>query len=343
MKQADMTQNKAQAKPLAGVITVVAGSVLLTLSILLSVAVGAADIDLATVWQAIWAYDSSVQSNQIIMQIRLPRELGAALVGAGFAVSGAIMQGLTRNPIADPGLLGLNAGASLALACTFAFLPEVSYLVIMLVSFAGAAVGAGMVFGLGALNRQGMSPLRLTLAGAAVTALLTALGQSIGLHFKLAQDLAFWVAGGVSGTNWLQLKLAAPIIIGGILVAFMLSRGLTILSFGEDVAKGLGQRTILLKSILMIIVLLLAGASVSIVGSIAFVGLMIPQICKLIVGSDYRLIIPCSAVLGSVLLVLADTAARTVNVPYETPIGAIVAIIGFPCFLYLTRRVGRKL
>ncbi len=335
--------NKVYSRPAVGSAILLLGFSLLLLSIGLAISVGAAKINFLTVWNSILNYDPTREADRIIVSLRLPRELGAAVVGAAFAVSGAIMQGMTRNPLADPGLLGLNAGASLALACVFAFNTGANYLTVMVISFIGAGIGAAMVFGLGSMSRGGLTPIRITLAGAAVSALLSSLGEGIALYFKLSQDLAFWTAGGVSGTNWAQLKIIVPVVIVGIAVAVMFSRQLTILSFGEEVAKGLGQRTLLTKCILMTVVLILAGAAVSLVGAIAFVGLMVPHIVRFLVGTDYRWIIPCSAIFGSVLMVLADTFARTVNAPYETPVGAVVAMIGVPFFLYLARKGGRKL
>lgn len=338
----DKKEQKAFSRPVIGASILTFGFALLTGSMVLAISVGAADLDFFTVWRSIFAYDASREADQIIMSLRLPRELGAAFVGAAFAVSGAIMQGMTRNPLADPGLLGLNAGASFALASVYAFFSGASYLTVMLVSFIGAGIGAGMVFGLGSLSRGGMTPLRITLAGAAVSALLLAASEGIALFFKLSQDLAFWTAGGVSGTNWLQLQLLVPVVLSGIFMAILFSRGLTILSFGEEVAKGLGQRTFLTKTVLMAVVLVLAGAAVSLVGSISFVGLIVPHIVRALVGTDYRWIIPCSAMFGSILMVLADTAARMVNPPFETPMGAIVAMIGVPFFLYLARKGGGR-
>ena len=335
-------QSKAYSRPLVGLLVLVTGSLLLVGSIALAISVGAANLDLAAVWRAVLHYDATREADQIVMSLRLPRELGAAIVGAAFAVSGAIMQGLTRNPLAEPGLLGLNAGASFALACIYAFLPSVSYLSILFLSFLGAGLGAGIVLGLGTLKEGGMTPLRITLAGAAVSTLFTALAEGIAIYYKVSQDLSFWIAGGVSGVNWNQLKIIFPIILLGIVLSFLLSRELTVLSFGEEVAKGLGQRTFLVKIILMVIVFILAGAAVSIVGAVAFVGLIIPHIVRFLVGTDYRWVLPCSAIFGSLFMVLADAIAKTVNAPFETPIGAVVAIAGIPFFFYLVRRGERR-
>lgn len=199
-----------------------------------------------------------------------------------------------------------------------------------------------MVFGLGSLRKGGMSPMRITLAGAAVMAFFLALSEGIAIYFKLSQSLAFWTAGGVSGTNWIQLQYVVPIVGFGILIAILLSKDLTLLSFGEELAKGLGQRTFVVKAILMLVVLLLAGAAVSVVGSVVFIGFMIPHVVRFFVGTDYRWIIPCSAIFGGIFMVLADAVAKTINAPFETPIGAIIAMIGLPFFLYFTRKGGRR-
>ncbi|GER66641.1 ferrichrome ABC transporter permease [Weizmannia acidilactici] len=325
----------------AGMAVLAAGMVLLVASIAAAISAGAADIQFSAVWRAVFHYEPAREADRIIMSLRLPRELGAAVVGATLAVSGAIMQGMTRNPLADPGLLGLNAGASLGLACLFAFFPHASFGAKMLFSFIGAAAGAGIVFGLGSLKKGGLTPLRLTLAGAAVSALLTSLGEGIALYFKLSQDLAFWSAGGVSGTTWPQLELVLPVTAAGLFLAVLMGKGLTVLSFGEETAKGLGQRTFAVKTVLLLIVLILAGTAVSLAGQVAFAGLMVPHLARSLVGADYRWILPCSAVFGAVLLVLADTAARTINAPYETPVGAVVSLVGVPFFLYLARRGGK--
>lgn len=337
-----MKTDEIYSRPVVGTTILSLGFVLLLISLGIAVSVGAANLDFLTVWKSILAYDPTRKADQVIVGIRLPRELGAAVVGAAFSVSGAIMQGMTKNPLADPGLLGLNAGASFALACAFAFGTDINYVTIMMISFIGAGIGAAMVFGLGSLSRGGLSPLKIILAGAAVSALLTSLADGIALYYKLSQDVAYWTAGGVSGVNWLQLKMVVGVVLAGIVLAMIFSKSLTILSFGEEIAKGLGQRVLLTKTILMIIVLVLAGAAVSIVGSIAFIGLMIPHIVRLLVGTDYRWIIPCSAIFGSIFMVLADTLARMINPPFETPVSAVVSVIGVSFFIYLARRGGRK-
>ncbi|CAM4033520.1 FecCD family ABC transporter permease [Bacillus paramycoides] len=301
---------------------------------------GAADTSIKDVWLAL---TSSAKGDKlsILREIRLPREVAAIFVGAGLAVSGAIMQGLTRNPLADPGLLGLTGGANAALALTLAFNPSISYLYLTLACFIGAAIGAIMVFGIGMVKKGGLSPLRIVLAGAAVSAFLIAISEGIGIYFKISQDVSLWTAGGVIGTTWSQLKIIIPVISISIFIAILLAKKLTVLSFSEEVAIGLGQKIIVIKTILFIIIILLAGASVALVGNMAFIGLMIPHMVRPIVGPDYRFVIPMSAIAGASFMLLADTIGRTINAPYETPVAAIVAIVGLPVFLFIVRKGGR--
>ncbi|MGE7871487.1 FecCD family ABC transporter permease [Bacillus paramycoides] len=301
---------------------------------------GAADTSIKDVWLAL---TSSAKGDKlsILREIRLPREVAAIFVGAGLAVSGAIMQGLTRNPLADPGLLGLTGGANAALALTLAFNPSISYLYLTLACFIGAAIGAIMVFGIGMVKKGGLSPLRIVLAGAAVSAFLIAISEGIGIYFKISQDVSLWTAGGVIGTTWSQLKIIIPVISLSIFIAILLAKKLTVLSFSEEVAIGLGQKIIVIKTILFIIIILLAGASVALVGNMAFIGLMIPHMVRPIVGPDYRFVIPMSAIAGASFMLLADTIGRTINAPYETPVAAIVAIVGLPVFLFIVRKGGR--
>lgn len=337
------TPGPVRSRPVAASFVLVGGIGALVVGIMLSISFGAADIAFATVWEAVFHFNPELTQHQIIQELRLPRVLGGAMVGASFAVSGAMMQGMSRNPLADSGLLGLNSGAGFALALCFAFFPGLPFMYLIMYSFVGAGVGAALVFGISSLGKGGMSPVRLVLAGAAVSALLVALSEGVALHFRIGQDLAFWYAGGVAGTKWLQLKVMLPWVIVAIAGAIALSRSITMLSLGEEVATGLGQRTKTVKLAGTVIVLILAGSAVSLVGAVGFVGLIIPHVTRYIVGVDYRWIIPCSAVLGSLLVVLADLAARMINPPYETPIGALIALIGVPFFLYLARRERRQL
>jgi iron complex transport system permease protein len=334
---------KKKGRAWAACLIIVIGTGALVLLMAFSVTKGAADIALATLSDALFRFDAGNTQHLIVVDLRLPRVLASALVGAAFAVAGAIMQGTTQNPIADSGLLGLNAGAGFALSLCFAFFPSMGYMSIILFSFLGAALGAALVNGVAALRRGGATPMRLVLAGAAVSALLAALSQGVALYFDVAQDIMFWTVGGVAGATWEQVGIMAPWILVALLGAVVLSRSVSLLSLGEDVAKGLGQNTVAVNALCSLVVLVLAGAAVSAVGAVGFVGLIIPHLARYLVGVDYRWIIPSAAVLGALLMVAADLGARMLNPPFETPIGVLTALVGVPFFLYLSRRQKRAL
>ncbi|WP_040950086.1 FecCD family ABC transporter permease [Gorillibacterium massiliense] len=314
---------------------------LFVLIFIASIVLGARDITALNVVRAIFTHQVNEQI-LIIRELRLPRELAALFVGAALAVSGAIMQGMTRNPLADPGLLGLSAGANLALAIVMAAAVQVSFTNIVLACFVGAAVGAGLVFGIGSANKSGFSPIRLVLAGAAVSAFLYAISQGVAINYKVAKDVSMWTSGGFVGTSWEQLRILIPIVVVGVFFSILLSRQVTILSLSEDVATGLGQNTILIKILLFILVIVLAGVSVALAGNLIFVGLMIPHLARKVVGVDYKYIIPASALMGATFMLTADTVARTIQAPFETSIAAIVAVLGIPFFLFIVNKGGKE-
>ncbi|WP_407945103.1 FecCD family ABC transporter permease [Paenibacillus glycinis] len=335
--------NQIYSRPRTAMLVIFFGLLLLAAGVGISVSFGAADIGFLTVWEAVFRYNPDLTSHQIIQELRLPRVLGCVMVGASFGVSGAIMQGMTRNPLADSGLLGLNAGAGFALAICFAFFPGLPYTYLILFSFVGAALSAVIVFALGSVAKGGLTPVRLVLAGVTLSALFTAFSEGLQLYFRIGQDMAFWFAGGVAGTRWMHLKIMSPWIGLALAGAIALSRSVTLLSLGEDIAKGLGLRSGPVKAACTVIVVVLAGSAVSVVGAVSFVGLLAPHVARKLVGIDYRWIIPASGVLGAVLVTFADLAARTVHPPYETPIGALIALIGVPFFLYLANKERREL
>ncbi|GGD08702.1 FecCD family ABC transporter permease [Pontibacillus salipaludis] len=339
----EQEKQEANGRPLVASLIIIAGTMAMLLGMAASVSLGAADIDLKTVWDGVFHYNEELTSHQIIQELRMPRAIVAALVGGFLAVSGSIMQGMTRNPLASPSIMGVTDGSTFMIAIAFAFFPGMTYLGLMSFSFVGAGIGAGIVFLVGAFSKGGLSPVKLALAGTAVGALLSALSSGIAIHYEVAQDMSFWYAGGVAGTQWLQVKFVFPVAIIGLALAFFIARSVTILSLGESVAKGLGQRTGMVKVLGTVVVLLMTGAAVSVAGSVGFVGLVVPHITRFLVGLDYKWILPCSAVLGGLLLVMADIGARMINPPYETPLGAITALVGVPFFLYLARKEGRGL
>lgn len=303
----------------------------------LAMLLGAKDVSLRELWLVL-TNGSSDDKIVMLREIRYPREVAAVLVGAALAVAGAVMQGLTRNPLADPGLLGLTAGARASLALAVAVLPPMNYFGIMTACFIGAAGGMLLVIGIGAVKRGGLSPFKIVLAGAAVSAFLYAVADGIGLLFKTSKDLTMWTAGGLIGTTWGQVQAIGPVVAVCLLVALALSKALTILSLNEEAAVGLGLRTAHVKIALYIVIVLLAGAAVALVGNMAFIGLMIPHMVRAMFGTDYRVVIPMSAVWGAFLMLLADTLGRTLYAPFETPVVAIITVLGLPFFLFTVRK-----
>lgn len=328
---------------LVSLILIIVGIGLLLISVVASINFGAADLSYRDVYNALFHFDEDNPAHTIIRQLRFPRAVAAICVGAALAVSGAIMQGMTRNPLASPSIMGVTAGSSFLIAIALVAIPGVTYLGLMMFSFVGAGLGAALVFGITSFSRGGITPVKLALAGSAITSLLSSLSTAVGIKFNISKDISYWFAGGVSSVQPQHVLFTLPFILAALLLALVLSRSISILSLGEEVAKGLGQNTGIVKLMGTIVVLLLTGAAVSIAGMIGFIGLVIPHITRFLVGNDYRLIIPCSAILGGVLLIVADIVGRMVNAPFETPVGAITAIIGVPFFLYLARKEGRGL
>ena len=314
--------------------------VILILGMIISISLGAASIDFSEVWTAVFSPNREITNHVVIHDVRLPRVLAGILVGACFAVAGAMMQGITRNPLADSGILGINGGATLGIALTFAFTNGRSFNQLLLVAFIGAALATILVFGLSWSAKGSAMPFRLTMTGAVVSALLLALSQGIALYYNLSQDLAFWSAGGLSGVGWEQLAKTFPIIIIAILGAIIISPSITILNLGDEIATSLGQKTTLIRILSILIILTLAGIAVALAGNIAYVGLIIPHIVKLLIGGKYQHIIPVSALAGGVFILIADIAARLINAPEETPIGALTALVGVPFFIYLIKTKG---
>ena len=307
-----------------------------------SISFGAAEMRLATAWEAIFRFDPSKTEHQIIQALRFPRTAADILVGCSLAVCGAIMQGTTRNPLADSGLMGISSGAGFAIALCMAFLPARTYSQTMLFAFMGAAVTTLMTYFIASLGKRGMTPQRLVLAGMSISALFGAFSQYIAIKYHLGHALAYWTAGGTAGAKWSELAIVAPFFVIGVLASIAISPSVTVLSLGEDVATALGLKTRLIKGISTLIVLVLTGISVIVVGPVGFVGLITPHIVRYFIGVDYRYIIPASAVYGALLTVGADLIGRLINKPYETPIGIIFAVVGVPYFLYLARKQRRE-
>lgn len=310
----------------------------LAFAMLSSIAFGAADIGAPTVLQAVFAFDNDNTQHLIIQTLRIPRALTAAMVGAALAVAGAIMQGLTRNPLADTGILGIEAGAALAVVGAVYFLSIDSLATYALFAFAGASLTAVLVYLLGSFGRGGVTPFKLTIAGAAVTAFLASLTTALLLFNQRTYDeVRFWLAGSVAGRDMALIGQAAPYIAVGLVIAVLMGQQITTLSLGEDIAKGLGQNTGWVKAICAVAVIVLAGASVSLAGPIGFVGLVIPHAVRFFTGSDYRWTLPYALLVGATFLVGVDVIGRVIARPSELAIGVMTALIGGPVFVALVR------
>lgn len=338
-------QNKSAKKrvtKLSFTMYMVIGLGLIVLMSAASISFGAADMRLLTAWEAIFRFDPTITDHQIIQTLRLPRTVADLIVGCSLAVCGAIMQGTTRNPLADSGLMGISSGAAFAIALCLAFLPGHAYWQIMLFACLGAALATGMTYFIASLGKRGMTPQRLVLAGLSISMLFGALSQYLAINYNLGRALAFWTAGSTAGAQWGELLIISPLFVGGLLLAMALSPSVTLLNLGDEVAGGLGIRSGLVKGLSTVVVLVLTGLAVVVVGPVGFVGLITPHIVRYLVGVDYRYIIPAAAVYGALLTVSADLIGRLINKPFETPMGIIFSIIGVPYFLFLARKQRRE-
>ncbi|WP_100404695.1 FecCD family ABC transporter permease [Bacillus solitudinis] len=320
------------------VIGLLVGLVIFLLLICFSIVYGYTN----TTWKiAIEAYTTFDGSNEhlIIQTVRVPRALIAAAVGASLGIAGVLMQALTKNPLADPKIFGINAGASFFVVLAVSFFSITSLSTFIWIAFAGAAVAAIIVYSIGSLGREGLTPMKFTLAGAAIWALFSSLTQGmLVLNEKALEEVLFWLAGSVQGRKLEYLQTVLPYMTIAWVSSLLIARHINLLSMGEDVAKGLGQRTGVIKIISAIIIILLAGGSVAIAGPIGFVGIMVPHLSRFLVGIDHRWLIPYCAIVGGCLLLLADISARYVIMPQEVPVGVMTAIIGTPFFIYIARK-----
>jgi iron complex transport system permease protein len=320
----------------------VMGSCLLVLVSAASISFGAANMRLMTAWEAVFNFNPLLTEHQIIQTLRFPRTVADIIVGCSLAICGAIMQGTTRNPLADSGLMGISSGATFAIALCMAYLPSRTYGQMMLFACLGAAITTGMTYFIASLGKRGMTPQRLVLSGISISMLFGAFSQYIAIRYNLGQALAYWTAGGTAGVKWSELAVVSPFFVAGVLAAVALSPSITLMSLGEEVATGLGLKTGMVKGISTLIVLLLTGLSVIVIGPVGFIGLITPHIVRYLVGVDYRYIIPASGLYGALLTVAADLIGRLINKPFETPISVIFAVVGVPYFLYLARKQRRE-
>lgn len=315
--------------------------VLLVLVIAASVALGTRSISLGVVWQALVDADES-NDHVIVRSLRVPRTILGLGVGLALGLAGAVMQGLTRNPLADPGILGISAGAALAVVIGISTFGVTSPNGFVWFAFVGAGAASAAVYGLGAIGGGGATPVKLALAGAAMTTLLASLTSAVLLADAATLDVfRFWAVGSVAGREPEVVAAVVPFIVVGSVVALLLGRPLNTLALGEDVARSLGQRVHLQRAVSALSVVVLCGAATAGAGPIVFVGLVVPHIARSICGPDYRWILAWSAAIGPILFLCADVVGRLIARPGEVQVGVMTALIGAPFFIVLIRR--RKL
>ena len=316
-------------------LTLLVGTVALIGSLFIGIAAGAVPITLREVFEVIQGVTQS-ENYRIIYYIRMPRVICAALTGTNLALAGCILQGILRNPLADPGIIGVTAGAGLAAMALMLISPELTYFV-PFAAFGGAVVASIVVFLLA--WEHGIHPLRLILAGVAIAAFFGGGSAALSVFFSdRIQGTVNWMAGGFAGNSWRHVVMILPYSAVGIVATMCSYRKLNALQLGDDVAASLGLNVERVRFFLLALSALLAASAVSVAGLLGFVGLIIPHIMRLIVGSDFEYLLPASAVFGAVLVVLADMAARTVFSPVEVPVGIFLSFLGAPFFLYLLKR-----
>jgi iron complex transport system permease protein len=312
---------------------------LLVLMVLASLAVGARAIPLGDVINALFDPNATGTNATILRDLRIPRTLLALLVGAAIGLSGAIMQGVTRNPLADPGLLGINSGAALFVVLGISVLGLTTLTAYVWLGFAGAAVATVLVYAVASLGREGATPIKLALAGAAITAAFGSITTGVLMIDATTLDaFRFWQVGSLAGRGTDILVSVAPFLVAGIVLALITGRLLDAMALGDDIARGLGQRVMLSRGVAALAWIVLAGGAIAAAGPIAFVGLTVPHAARAITGPSYRWILPYSAVLAPTLLLGADILGRVLAPPGELQVGIVTAALGAPLFILLVRR-----
>lgn len=301
-----------------------------------SIGIGAKALPLSDVWHGLFHYAGS-GDDVLVREVRVPRTVLGLLVGAALGLAGAVMQALTRNPLAEPGILGVNAGASAAVVSAISFFGVTSLTGYVWFAFAGAAIVSVAVYFLG--GSRSSTPVRLALAGTAVTAALYGYVNAVQLLDSAALDrLRFWTVGSLASANTETVGKVWPFIAAGVVLTVFIARPLNALEMGDDTARSLGANLTRTRVLAMLAVTLLCGAATAACGPIVFIGLMIPHLVRTLTGPDLRWILPYAAVLSPVLLLGADVVGRVIARPSELQVGIVTALIGGPVFIYLVRR-----
>lgn len=317
------------------VLIIILSLMVLGLLAVLTIGIGSTDISIKDIVYVFLGKGDEINAS-IIMDMRLPRIIVAMFVGASLAISGALLQAVMRNPLADPGITGVSSGASLVAIVVMIYFPQL-YGILPLMAFLGAILACVMVFALSWDN--GLNSLRIILAGIAVNAIFLGATSLLSiLNSDKIQGVLLWINGSLAYRGWNEVKYLVPYSVMGMILSLFCIKGANLLALGDDVAINLGVNVNKTRIFISLVAVFLAGISTSIVGIIGFLGLIVPHICRLIVGYDYKYVIPMSAIWGASLLLLADTLARYIARPIELPVGVIMSMIGGPFFLFLLRR-----
>ncbi|QRX93776.1 FecCD family ABC transporter permease [Streptomyces noursei] len=310
----------------------------LLLAVVLSLAVGSRAFAPSAVLDAL-VHGGTDDAAQVVRYLRLPRTLIGLMVGAALAMAGTVMQGITRNPIADPGILGISQGAAAAVVTAIAFTGVHTLTGYVWFAFAGAGIAAVFVYGVATRGRGGATPVKLALSGAAINALLVSVSMAI-LTTKAAalDEFRFWQVGSLTGRDAAVAAQIWPFLLVGAVLVLSVARGLDALALGEDVARGLGQNVAAVRIVGGLGATVLTGAGVAAAGPIAFVGLAVPHLARALVGGDHRWALPMAALLGPVVVLVSDTVGRVLFPPSEVPAGVMTALIGVPFLVTLVRR-----
>lgn len=319
------------------IIFIICSFVLLVGGLVLAIRLGSVHITFKDIWDSIFNYSETLEL-MLVRDVRIPRALSVLITGGILGVTGAMLQGITRNPIAEPSILGISQGATLVIAIFYAVGIGITTRNVMIASFIGAFITGLIVLSFISKKANNNSITKILLAGTAISTFFISLTTVIGLLSNQSQMIGFWVSGGFRNATWSDFKLVSIIGILGLIIAILLSPKINILNLGDDVAIGLGENPEKIRFITLMTMIPMCAAAVAVGKNIAFVGLIIPQIVRKILGEDYRRNIPCSFLLGSVLLTYADIAARMLFAPYETPIGIFTVLIGIPFFISVARK-----
>lgn len=321
------------------IIMLVASIILLCLCVVASLAFGARFVSWNELLTGLFHPEIESFSSSVVQE-RIPRTIFSLLCGAALGVSGALMQSVTRNPIADPSILGVNTGAALFVVCGIAFFQISSAAEYIWFAIVGAMLTAIFVYGIGSMGSSGATPLKLVLAGAATSAALSSLVSAIMLSRTYVMDqFRFWQVGSVGSANWNLILTFLPFLVVGILLAIMTASALNALALGDEVATGQGVRTGMIRLIAAFAGVILCGAATALAGPIGFVGLLAMHLMRLILGADLRFTIPMSAISGAVILTIADIAGRIIGSPGELEAGVVTAFIGAPLLIFLAIRM----